>query len=311
MAETIGVLVMTYGSPERPEDVEPYYSHILGGRKPRPEMLQELQERYRAIADRPSLADITESLTGKIEADLNARGNGSYRAYVGMKHWHPFIADAVARMAADGIRKAVGIVLTPQYSTVHIASYTDAVARANQELGEPIAFTYVDTWHPHPLFVALLGDRVEQALARFPAERRTEVPVIFSAHSLPVSVLEKGDPYPQRLQESAEAVARRLGLRHFSVCYQSAGRTPVPWLGPDVREVMEKLQAEGHRDCVICPQGFVADHLEVLYDIDIEYAQVARELGMQMERTPSFNDDEDFAQVLATVIAEHLAEVGS
>ncbi|MCG0238575.1 MAG: ferrochelatase [Firmicutes bacterium] len=310
MSETLGILILSYGSPERAEDVEPYYTHILGGRKPRPELLQELQERYAAIPHRPSLARLTESLARKVEAELQKVVSRPLRTYVGMKHWHPFIADTVARMGADGIARAVAIVLSPQYSTVHTGSYFDAVQKANQKLPRPIDFTFVPTWHLHPRFQEALARRVQAALDRFPPEERPSVPVIFTAHSLPASVLDQGDPYPERLRECAEVVARRLGLQRFEVCYQSAGRTPVPWLGPDAGEVIARLRQEGYRSCVICPQGFVADHLEVLYDIDIDYAQQARELGMRLERTPSLNDDDDFAEAVAAVIADHLAEVG-
>lgn len=332
--QTVGLLLMAYGTPNHPDEIEPYYTHIRGGRPPTPELLAELKERYATIGGRSPLNEITQAQAEGLAALLNAPAGGAatgvaaaggevaggagapsgeplrIRAYVGMKHWHPYIGAVVPTMMADGIRRAVGLTLTPQYSSMSVGTYIGAVEKALAQVGpeQRIAFTYVKSWHRHPRFVAVLSDRVTQALTRFAAAERPAVPVVFTAHSLPQAIVDKGDPYPQHLHETAAAVAEHLGLREWHVAYQSAGRTAVPWLGPDVRDVIADLARDGHRTCLVCPAGFVADHLEILYDIDVECVALARELGMHLERTASFNAAADFLGVLAAVVREHLIE---
>ncbi len=295
----LGVLVMAYGTPKNLSEVEPYYTHIRHGRKPTPELLQELISRYEAIGGVSPLNEITEAQGRGIEEQLNRDGGRSCKVYLGMKHVSPFIGDAVKRMAEDGIAEAVTLVLAPHYSTMSVASYQKAADEAATELGAPTLY-HVDSWHLHPRYLDVLGRRVQEALNRY--ENPAEVTVIFSAHSLPERILAVGDPYPQQLRETGQAVAEKLGLTRVTYAWQSAGRTQDKWLGPDILDVLRELAADGVRDVVVCPAGFVSDHLEVLYDIDIECQALARELGIRLTRTRSLNADPEFLRALAEVI---------
>lgn len=304
----IGVLVMSYGTARGPDDVEAYYTHIRGGRSPSPELLEELKERYRAIGGRSPLLEITERQVRGLEAQLNARGDAGFRAYNAMKHQSPYIEDAVRAMAADRLSRGVGIVLAPHYSRMSVGQYVERAEKAAAEHG--VETTFVQSYHDHPDFVAFVADRVEEAMSELPDELRGNAPVVFSAHSLPARILAEGDPYPQQLHDTANAVAERLGLRAYLAAWQSAGRTGEEWLGPDLSVVIRRLAEAGHRAVVSCPVGFVADHLEVLYDVDIEAQEAAREAGVTLVRTRSPNDDPAFLRVLATVVGEHLSQVG-
>lgn len=300
-----GLLVMSYGTARDLDDVEAYYTHIRGGRSPSPELLEELRDRYRAIGGRSPLLEITEAQIRALEAVLNAQAGSTYRAYNGMKHQSPYIEDAVAAMAADGITEAVGLVLAPHYSTFSVAEYVRRAGEAAR--GRGVTMTFVESYHDHPAFIAFVAGRVTEAMDRLPEDLRRGAVVVFSAHSLPSRILDVGDPYPEQLRETADRVADRLGLEAFRVAWQSAGRTPEPWLGPDVSVVLRDLAAEGQRAAVSCPVGFVSDHLEVLYDIDVEARTAAEAAGLAFERTRSPNDDPDFIDVLAQVVRARVA----
>ncbi|NIV28688.1 MAG: ferrochelatase [Anaerolineae bacterium] len=293
-----GVLLMAHGSPGRLDDLEAYYTHIRGGRRPSPEEVARLKERYRRIGGRSPLSQITHAQAQALEKNLN-RGGRRFRAYVGMRHWRPFIHEAVGQMVIDGIQEAVGLALTPHYSRLGVGAYIEA---AQQALDLKVRF--VESWHDHPLFLGALAERVRQGLARFPQEERGTV--IFTAHSLPERILEWDDPYPRQLQETCATVAQRLGLAHWRLAYQGARRADEPWLGPDVLEVLDRLAQQDRPAALICPVGFVADHLEVLYDIDVECRERAAQLGLHLERTISFNDDPRFIRALAAIVEENL-----
>lgn len=319
--ERRGVLLMAYGSPERPEDVAAYYTHIRGGRPPSPELLEELQGRYAAIGGRSPLAEITARQAAALERRLNrggmaegppdaaaagapAQGCPAWKVYVGMRHWRPWIADAVAQMAADGVSRAVGLALAPHDSRMSVGAYVEAAQKALDAL-DPArrpAMRFVRSWADHPLFVEALARRLRDALAA----ASPDAAVLFTAHSLPERILAWDDPYPRELDRTCRAVAGRLGLdpARWRFAYQSQGRTPEPWLGPSLDEALRRLAAEGVRDVVVCPVGFVSDHLEVLYDIDIEAAQLAKRLGLRLTRTPSLNDAPDFVEALAAIVTE-------
>jgi ferrochelatase len=290
---------MAYGTPRSLDEVERYYTHIRRGRPPAPEELADLVRRYQAIGGVSPLTAITMRQAQGLEALLNADGGRPCRVYLGMKHTEPFIADAVAQMAADGVEEAVTLVLAPHYSTMSVAAYQQAAESARTQCGGPRLW-HIDHWHLQPRFLRALAQRVETALRRFPDPQ--QVTVVFTAHSLPERILAAGDPYPRQLRETGEAVARQLGLRHVRFGWQSAGRTAERWLGPDILELLHELQAEGVRDVLVCPAGFVSDHLEVLYDLDIEARHVAESLGLRFERTASLNDDPEFLRALAEVV---------
>ncbi len=294
------VLLMAYGSPERLEQVEAYYTDIRRGSPPPAHLLDELLGRYRAIGGGSPLSRIVEEQRAAVEAKLAARGL-TMPVYAGMRHIEPRIGEIVTRMAADGIERFVAIALAPQKSS-NAAGYRRAVDTALAALGDraPIV-EYVESWYDQPRFIEALADTTREALDRFADPSR--VRVMFTAHSLPARVLADGDPYPDELAGTARLVAERLGLDRYDFAFQSAGRTGEPWLGPDILDELRRLATDGVTELVIRPVGFVADHLEVLYDIDIEAQGVAHETGIHLERARSMNTDPTFIAGLADLAA--------
>jgi protoporphyrin/coproporphyrin ferrochelatase len=302
--EQIGVLVMSYGTPESIEQVESYYTHIRRGHPPTAEQLAELTHRYEAITGGVfPLRENTNRQVMALQETLNREHpTFDFRCYQGLKHAYPYIEDGISQMAADGIKRAIGIVLAPHYSVMSIGGYNQRAKSKAEELG--IELSCVESYHMHPKLLALLTERVKAALQRFD---RDNVRVIFSAHSLPEKILEMGDPYQDQLLESSKAVAEAAGVREWQFAWQSAGRTSVPWLGPDIMDVLRQLhQEEQIKNVLICPIGFVSDHLEVLYDIDIECQQLSQELGMHLERTASLNDDHLYIETLSDCVYQQL-----
>jgi ferrochelatase len=320
----IGVLVMAYGTASGPGDIERYYTDIRGGRTPSPEHLQELKGRYAAIGNVFPLLDTTaaqaEGVVERLNSASEADGDGrTFRAYLGMKHSPPFIPDGVEAMRRDGLAEAVGIVMAPHWSGMSVESYIERVHQAVEDNGTTPAFTFVRRYHDHPAFIEFLTERVREGLETFPASVRGEAAVIFSAHSLPVRTVDDGSQrckycdcddscrYRDGLQETADLVAAKLGLQHSMIAWQSAGRTADPWWGPPVEDVIRDLAAEGFPAVLVCSAGFVADHLEVLFDLDIEAAEIAREAGIAFARTRMPNADPGYLDVLAQVVRAHLA----
>jgi ferrochelatase len=283
MSET-AVILMAYGSPERVADVPAYYSDIRGGRPIRQELMDDLVARYRSlgIEDSNPLNAITEATRAALQAELGLR------VYTGMKHWTPRIADAVEAALADGAERLVGLVLAPHYSKLSIAGYRTLLTDA---VGERVDVVFVESWYDHEGFIALLADRV----------RDTEAHVVFTAHSLPARILDEGDPYKDQLLETARLVADTAGIEDWSFSFQSESPTGEPWLGPDILDHLEALSSRGIESVLICPVGFVSDHLEIRWDIDTEAQDKARELGLQLERIEMPNDDPRFIRVLADI----------
>lgn len=318
----IGVLVMAYGTASGPEDIERYYTDIRGGRSPSPEHLQELRDRYAAIGNAFPLLETTRAQGEGIAERLNADSGEaiSFRAYPGMKHSSPFIAEAVTRMREDGVQRAVGIVMAPHWSGMSVETYVERALHAAHDDGGGPELTFVRSYHDHPAFVSFLSARVTAALERLTEDERANALVIFSAHSLPVRTLDDGAQrcktcdcdascrYVDGLQETADLVAGRAGIDEYVIAWQSAGRTNDPWWGPPVEEMIERAAAGGRTAVVVCSAGFVADHLEILYDLDIEARAIAERGGMRFERTEMPNADPEFLDVLATVVRAHLAE---
>ena len=297
-AEPIGVVVMAYGTPATPADVEPYYTHIRRGRPPTPEQLADLQRRYDALGGTSTLARRTADQVAAIRSALDAAHPGRFVVTLGQKHAAPFIEDGVAELAAAGLRSVVGVVLAPHYSGFSVGQYQERVRESAAEHG--LAAAGIERWHDLPAYRAFLADAVRDGLAGMP--ERTEV--IFTAHSLPERVLA-GDPYPDELLASATAVADELGLATWSTAWQSAGATPEPWRGPDILDVLRERAAGDEVDGVlVCAQGFVADHLEVAYDLDIETKALADDLGIAFARTRVLNDDATVLAALAGRVAE-------
>jgi ferrochelatase len=306
MSARTAVLVMAYGTPSGPEDLEAYYTHIRGGRRPPPELLADLRERYEAIGGRSPLLEITRAQASGLRHALRAAGHGDVRVAVGMKHSPPFIEDAVGELVAAGVEHIVGLVLAPHYSRMSVQQYGDRIQAAlAAEGGGETRCDLVQSWATEPGYVRYLEAAVADALAGLgPAAAGAEV--VFTAHSLPQRILATGDPYPGELRATAEAVARAAGLERWSIAWQSAGRTSEPWIGPDVLEVLPRLVAAGATGVVVCPAGFVADHLEVLYDLDVEAAAEALTLRLPFARTAAPNADPAFTATLARVVAARL-----
>lgn len=300
-AGPVGVLVMAYGTPSSPGDVESYYTHVRRGQPPPPELLVDLRRRYDAIGGISPLAARTRA---QADALAGALGEG-FSVALGHKHAAPFVEDGMAELLAAGIRDVVGLVLAPHYSAISVGQYHERADAAAAAVG--VRYHGVRSWHRHPVLVDLLAERVAAARARLPAG--ASVDTLFTAHSLPERARALDDPsYPDQLRQTAEAVARAAGLDRWRLAWQSAGRTADPWMGPDILEVLRALPAEGVEAVVVCPAGFVSDHLEVLYDLDIEARQVAADAGLALERTASLNDDPRFVDLLASLVRSRLRE---
>jgi len=298
---TVGVVIMAYGTPASPEDIEPYYTHIRRGRPPTEEQLAELTERYAAIGGISPLAQRTRAQVDAITAALDEAEPGRFVVRLGQKHATPFVEDAVADLAAAGVERVVGVVLAPHYSGFSIGQYNERAAVAARDSG--LDYAGVESWSLEPAYLEHQAASVRERLAGLP--ERTKV--VFTAHSLPERVLE-GDPYPDQLRASAEAIAGRADLGRWatwSIGWQSAGRTPEPWRGPDILDIIAELGATGSAEGVlVVPQGFTSDHLEVIYDLDIEAAAAAAEVGLAFARTDVVNADAATMGTLATRLRE-------
>ena len=278
---------MAYGSPSRPEDIPAYFDDIRGGRPVRPEAVAELTERYQRIGGSSPLNEITERQRAALENELGVP------VYVGMKHWTPRIAEAADQALADGAERIVGLVLAPHYSTISIGGYRDRLAEG---VGERAELVMIESWHDHRPLIDLLAERVGG----------TDAHVVFTAHSLPERILAEGDPYKDQLLETSRLVAERAEIESWSFAFQSASPTGEPWLGPDILEELERLHGEGTRKVLVAPVGFVSDHLEILWDIDVEAREKAAELGLALKRIESLNDAPEFARALAVLVEQVL-----
>jgi len=317
----VGVLVMAYGTASGPDDIERYYTDIRGGRTPSPEHLAELRGRYEAIGNVFPLLDTTRAQGDGLVDRLNGVGPDTYRAYLGMKHSPPFIPEAVERMAADGVTRGIGIVMAPHWSGMSVETYIERVRQAIDAQGLDLQMTFVRSFHEHPLFISWLSERLRHTLDTLDEGARAHPTVLFTAHSLPVRTLPDGTQrcktcdcddscrYRDGLQATADLVAATVGLEDHRIAWQSVGRTADPWWGPGIDEVIPRLVAEGRTAVVVCCAGFVADHLETLYDLDIEASAEAAEAGLAFARTPMPNADPAFCDVLAAVVREHVAGV--
>lgn len=298
-----GLVVMAYGTPSSPEAVADYYTHIRRGRPPTDEQLADLQRRYAAIGGVSPLAERTRDQADAIAAGLDERGPGVWRVALGNKHAPPFVEDAVAELVAGGADDAgvdhvVGLVLAPHWSRGSVGEYHQRAGAAVAAAPRDVTYTGIESWSDEPAWVDAQAGRVRDALADLPEATK----VLFTAHSLPERILE-GDPYPEQLRSSAAAIAAAAKLdpwADWALAWQSAGRTPEPWRGPDILEVIRDLGSTGRADGVlVCPQGFVSDHLEVLYDLDVDGARVATEVGLAFARTASINADPAVMSALA------------
>lgn len=302
----IGLLVMAYGTPYKEEDIEPYYTHIRHGRKPSPEALQDLTDRYNAIGGISPLARITEEQANAITDKLNdMQDEYEFELFIGLRHIHPFIEDAVEDMNKKGIQEAVTLVLAPHYSTFSIKGYNSRAKESADKYG--IKLYSVEDWYDAPGFIEFWVNNIKETYAEMSAEEREKAVLIVSAHSLPEKILQNNDPYPEQLAETARLIAKGTGIKNYEIGWQSEGNTPDPWLGPDVQDLTRDLHREkGYESFVYTPVGFVSDHLEVLYDNDYECKVVCDEIGANYHRPKMPNTDPLFIETLAKVVLNEL-----
>jgi ferrochelatase len=279
------VILMAYGSPTELSDIRLYLEDIRGGRPVSDEAVEEVTERYRRIGGRSPLDDVTEAQRAALERELELP------VFVGMKHWRPRIAEVADLAVAGGADVAVGIVLAPHYSKLSVDGYRE---RLENGLSGRAELRFIESWHTHEPYIAVLADRV----------RGTDAHVVFTAHSLPARILEEGDPYRDQLLETSQLVAERAGVDSWSFAFQSESPTGEPWLGPDILDELDSLKARGIESVLACPIGFVSDHLEILWDLDVEARERAAELGLEFDRIRSLNDDPDFVRGLAELVRE-------
>jgi ferrochelatase len=305
----MGLLVMAYGTPYKLEDLERYYTHIRHGRKPSADMIEDLRGRYEAIGGISPLSKITMEQAEKLERQLNQlQTEIDFKMYLGLKHIDPFIEEAVKQMNEDGIEEAVSIVLAPHFSSFSVKSYNDRVKEEAERLGGP-RFISVESWYDEPKFIDYWAEKIKRIYEQMPKDEKEDSMLIVSAHSLPEKILQSGDPYPQQLQETADLIAQQAGIKTYTVGWQSAGRTPEPWLGPDVKELTRTLAKEHqYKSYVYAPVGFVCEHLEVLYDNDIECKAVTDEVRAHYYRPEMPNAKEQFIDALSTVILKTIAK---
>ncbi|MBC1988168.1 ferrochelatase [Listeria sp. FSL L7-0478] len=305
MTKKVGLLVMAYGTPYKDEDIERYYTDIRHGHKPSEEMIADLRGRYHAIGGLSPLAKITEAQAYGLEKALNeTQDEVEFKAYIGLKHIEPFIEDAVEAMHKDGIEEAISIVLAPHYSSFSVEAYNKRAKDAAEKLGG-IEIKAINDWYKQPKFIQMWADRINETAKQIPADELIDTVLIVSAHSLPEKIKQHNDPYPDQLQETADLIFEKVAVPHYALGWQSEGKTGEPWLGPDVQDLTRELYGqEKYKHFIYTPVGFVAEHLEVLYDNDYECKVVTDEVGAAYHRPPMPNADPEFLEVLRTVVWE-------
>ena len=300
------VILLAYGGPESLDDIPAYLLDIRGGRPTSQELIDDISDRYRQIGGRSPLLDITYDVAKKVSARVKVP------VYVGMRHWSPYIADVVEQMANNGIEQIVAICMAPHYSMLSIGKYREkldqAIDQSQTVTGQGISVSFIESWHTQPAYLDGIAGNVRQTLERWPAAEQAQVKVIFTAHSLPSFILEKGDPYDSQLRESAGLLAEMLELpdERWTFSYQSAAQTGMPWLGPQIEELVPELARDDEHNLLIAPIGFISDHVEILYDIDIGLQDIAQANGVRVERTPMLNASQPLVMALSVLAQEAL-----
>jgi ferrochelatase len=299
------LFLLAFGGPRSLAEVEPFLTRLFRGRKPSPEMLEKVKERYRLIGGASPLLKITQEQTKRLGKKLSERGH-SFKSYVGMRYGHPVIEETMGEMLKDGIEEVIAIPMAPFQSRESTGAYIEEVKRVQKNIGEVFRVTFVVGWHMHPLFLEAIREKIHEGLMEFAPEERKRVHLLFTAHSLPKSIVEK-DPYGREIEASIKGVLGGLERRSWRMAYQSKGGGPEEWVGPDVEFVLTNLSKEGVQKVLVIPIGFVSDHIEILYDIDILYQEKAKSLGMKLRRTPSLNFSETFIEALSAIVEEHMS----
>ncbi len=298
------LLLLAFGGPRSLDEVEPFLSCLFKGKRLSPEQIERVKERYRLIGGSSPLPEITHRQAIALEKRLNLRGY-SFKSYVGMRYGNPSIEETLKGMVRDGQKEVFAIPMAPFRSRYSTGAYREELSRSNRTLGNPLEIHFIDGWHSHPLFLQAVVERIEEGLGQFSQEEKKRIHLIFSAHSLPESVTEN-DPYVHDMKETVSEVLKRIGRFHWHIGFQSQGAGPERWIGPEVGALLEELRKIHVRSVLVIPIGFVSDHIEVLYDIDLLYRERAQSLGMVLKRSPSLNDSERFIEALATIVEEHL-----
>jgi ferrochelatase len=301
------LLLLAFGGPRSPDEVEPFLTRLFRGRKPSPEQLERVKERYRLIGGGSPLPEITFKQAKALENSLNSKGY-QIKSYVGMRFGHPLIEETLKKILKDGIHEVIALPMAPFRSRASTGAYVEEVNQVRRNIGEKIEISFVEGWHVHPLFLGAIQEKIEEGLMQFTPEERKRVHVIFSAHSLPKS-LAKNDPYVNDMEESVGEVLKGIEPLPWHIAFQSRGMGPEDWLSPDVESILDELSRQKVREILIIPIGFVADHIEVLYDIDIIYRGKAESMGMVLKRTPSLNFSERFIEALSQIVEEHIKGV--
>jgi len=290
------VLLLAYGGPDSLNDIPAYLLDIRGGRETPQEFVDEITERYRLIGGHSPLLEISSSVANKLQNQIGVP------VYLGMRHWKPYISDVVNQMEIDGVEHIIAICMAPHYSELSIGKYRQCLDQSLK--GRDVTLSFTESWQTQPEYLRGLVDNINATLKRWPPPIREDVKIVFTAHSLPKYILEKGDPYDQQLRETVGLLVEKLDLPNdrWMFSYQSAAKTPVPWLGPQIENLILELAEAGHRDVLISPIGFISDHVEVLYDLDIGVAQIAQQHGMHIERTPMLNDSAPLIDALSALV---------
>jgi len=299
------LLLLAFGGPRSLDEVEIFLTRLFKGRKPSPEQLEKVKERYRLIGGHSPLPEITFRQAKSLEEKLNSK---SYRmkSYVGMRYGSPFIEETLKKIFQDGIHEVIAIPMAPFQSRESTGAYIEEVKRVQKNIGEELEVSFAVGWYLHPLFLEAVRERIREGIMEFNPEERKRVQLIFTAHSLPKSIIEK-DPYAREIEASIKGILDGFEPMPWRMAYQSKGGGPEEWAGPDVESVLEALSKESIREILIVPIGFVSDHIEILYDIDILYQEKAKLLKMVLKRTSSLNDSERFIEALASIVEEHLS----
>ena len=298
------LLLLAFGGPQSLEEVEPFLTRLFRGRRPSPEQLGRVKERYQLIGGSSPLPEITRGQARALEKKLSQKGY-SFKSYVGMRYGHPLIEETLKEIDRDGIREVVAIPLAPFRSRASTGAYVEEVTRAQKGLEKGINISFVEGWYSNPLFVDAVREKIREGLSEFTPEERGQVHLIFTAHSLPKSIVEK-DPYVKEMEESVGKVLEGMDPFPWHIAFQSRGGGPEEWIGPEVESVLSELSREKVRGVLVVPIGFVSDHIEILYDIDIAFRQKAQSLGMVLKRTHSLNSSERFIEALASAVEGHI-----
>ena len=307
-----GVLLLAHGGPDSLEDIEPFLRNIRGGRGFSPKLLEEITDRYRQIGSRSPLLEISQQLAKSLENELNVKPKASppgyrFRVYLGMRNWHPFIRETMGEIKQDDVSRLIAVCLAPQNSKMSVGLYFQRVQEAQKELNVDAPVSFVESWNLEPLVIEAFAEKLRAAIAAFPPATGGPPLVIFTAHSLPEKIIVEGDPYDRQVRETAAAVAEHCNLVNWRFAYQSQGATAEPWMGPTVESVLDELSATSCRQVIVAPIGFLADHLEILYDIDIFFRKYAQERGIELHRTESLNNDPRLIQAMVALINRHSA----